>query len=133
MSKSTYCLLAPLSNKVKIGSTSHPESRFKTIQSMSPEMLLMEVFPFGDGANLERMIHRQLEDSRSHGEWFHIDKKTCAVIGKNGLSETLLSIDQSKTNFDTDYLMESLASSYLKKFNSEEITLLLHYLHLGKK
>ena len=65
-----YAIQAPVSGLVKIGSSSDPSGRFKTIQAMSPELLVMHVVAKRDGRELEKRLHKRLSDDRHHGEWF---------------------------------------------------------------
>ena len=65
-----YAIQAPVSGLVKIGSSSDPSGRFKTIQAMSPELLSMHVVAKRDGRELEKCLHKRLSEDRHHGEWF---------------------------------------------------------------
>lgn len=66
---SLCAIQAPVSGLVKIGSSSDPTGRFKTIQAMSPELLSMHVVAKRDGRELEKCLHRRLSEDRHHGEW----------------------------------------------------------------
>ena len=67
---SLYAIEAPASGLVKIGSSSDPAGRFKTIQAMSPEMLEMRIISPVDGRELEKSFHERFAHLRHHGEWF---------------------------------------------------------------
>ena len=67
---SLYAIEAPMSGLVKIGSSSDPTHRFKTIQAMSPEILTPRIISPVNGRQLEKYFHKQFEHLRHHGEWF---------------------------------------------------------------
>jgi len=57
--------------KAKIGISSDPESRLKTLQTGSPKDLKLSFsFPVPDDKELEGYLHERFEDRRLNGEWF---------------------------------------------------------------
>jgi len=64
-----YFIQAQHSGLIKIGSAASPRQRLQTLQTGSPEPLVL----LGDvpgGGRRERELHRKFADDRSHGEWF---------------------------------------------------------------
>lgn len=74
--KSSECVyvIGPLNARfVKIGRSSNPRRRFKTLQTGYPEELYVyHVFPTSN-MDLEQELHKRFENYRSYGEWFHAD------------------------------------------------------------
>lgn len=67
-----YFLLNPGSNLVKIGCSTHLESRIRTISSMSGiDLVLLGLLP--GGQKKEARLHRQFADLREQGEYFRYE------------------------------------------------------------
>jgi hypothetical protein len=63
--------------KAKIGISSDPESRLKTLQTGSPKDLKLSFsFPVPDDKELEVYLHQRFEDRRLNGEWFDFSNTT---------------------------------------------------------
>ena len=77
---SLYAIEAPASGLVKIGSSSDPAGRFKTIQAMSPEMLEMRIVSPVDGRELEKSFHKRFAHLRHHGEWFRQEQELTVAL-----------------------------------------------------
>ena len=77
---SLYAIEAPASGLVKIGSSSDPAGRFKTIQAMSPEMLEMRIVSPVDGRELEKSFHERFAHLRHHGEWFRQEQELTVAL-----------------------------------------------------
>ena len=77
---SLYAIEAPASGLVKIGSSSDPAGRFKTIQAMSPEMLEMRIISPVDGRELEKSFHERFAHLRHHGEWFRKEQELTVAL-----------------------------------------------------
>ena len=75
-----YAIQAPVSGLVKIGSSSDPAGRFKTIQAMSPEMLEMRIISPVDGRELEKSFHERFAHLRHHGEWFRQEQELTVAL-----------------------------------------------------
>ena len=75
-----YAIEAPASGLVKIGSSSDPAGRFKTIQAMSPEMLEMRIISPVDGRELEKSFHERFAHLRHHGEWFRQEQELTVAL-----------------------------------------------------
>jgi hypothetical protein len=57
---------------IKIGVSTDPEQRLRTLQSSSPQPLTLLAFMPG-GVESERDLHRRFADGRLEGEWFRSD------------------------------------------------------------
>ena len=67
------------SGAVKIGCSSHPESRLRELRSGNPERLsLLAVIP--GGQSREQELHRQFAADRVAGEWFDPSPSLMALI-----------------------------------------------------
>lgn len=65
-----YFIAAEGTDRIKIGYATHPESRLKSISSMSPVPLRMVATMPGRISD-EKSIHKRFANNRTHGEWFH--------------------------------------------------------------
>lgn len=75
-----YFLLAWRSRLIKIGVSSDPVARMRSIQMMSPEPLELIAATRGGGAELESRLHTMLAPLRSHGEWFHATSELLEIL-----------------------------------------------------
>lgn len=78
-SSQVYFIYSRDANKVKIGHSTHPASRLKTLQTGSPVPLEILATIEG-GENLERKLHERFTSAHSHGEWFHMSEEIDAFI-----------------------------------------------------
>lgn len=98
---------------IKIGiTTGDPIERIKNLQTGNPFQITIEsIFelPIGKGAQVEKLIHKEMSSYRVSGEWF----KMCSVATLK-LGETLFCLEKfkllnyKKTNIEElkDYLSE---------------------------
>lgn len=63
--------------RVKIGYSMEPSARLKSLQTGAPVKLAMKAV-FAATANVEKEIHRELADFRSHLEWFDCSSEFAA-------------------------------------------------------
>lgn len=63
----TYLIVAPNSQRVKIGQSANPKARLRQLQTASPERL--ELAAVLDHVS-EAELHSALACYRTHGEWF---------------------------------------------------------------
>lgn len=63
----SYFLWAELTNRIKIGKSNDPYKRLKTLQTGSPEKLILIAFVSGD---IERKLKEEFKKYKIHGEWF---------------------------------------------------------------
>lgn len=74
-----YFVMAARSGLIKIGSAVDPDARIRTLQTGSPEPLILVGVTLGGEAK-ERNLHRRFAADRSHGEWFHPSEELLAHI-----------------------------------------------------
>jgi hypothetical protein len=65
-----YIMLDQATSYVKIGWSTNPTFREKTLQSQKPSIILVDKFP--GTRKEERNIHKALSDKRVRGEWFAV-------------------------------------------------------------
>lgn len=73
----TYFMWSPGLKLVKIGITTHFQSRFKALKNGCPDIVPIGILPAG--RHLERYLHTILADSRVTGEWFTLGPDPLAV------------------------------------------------------
>ena len=66
----TYLIKNLRNGLYKIGVSTKPKQRFKTLSSEEPELKLVATF----NKNMERKLHNQYKDLRVRGEWFKLSK-----------------------------------------------------------
>lgn len=71
-----YLLLAPDVRKIKVGfSKNHPQKRVSDLSTMNASKI--ELIAFFEGHHRdETHIHRELDEFRSHGEWFDLNDES---------------------------------------------------------
>jgi len=73
-----YLMQNMRNNYYKIGKSTDPKFREKTLQSEEPEVKLIEIWEnFG---NLEKVIHKKLNSKRLRGEWFELTDSDINII-----------------------------------------------------
>lgn len=85
----------------KVGISKNPERRLKSLQTAFPYKLKLHVKKSTEIAKvklLETIIHRNINNYRTNGEWFDID-----------LSNLLLEIDFALIRYEDDPLLNTLA------------------------
>ena len=101
----TYLITSEKTNLIKIGKSTSPKKRLKELQCGSSEVLkISHIFD----ADIERLLHINFNDKRSHGEWFSVT-----------LMEVLSYVEKS---IDLNDFQES-TNDYVKKYqeNSSKI------------
>ena len=69
------------SNKYKIGISTNPAKRIKSINAANPEHVeLIHTIPTDNMEQLELMLHEHFKDKRLNGEWFGLDDNDVATI-----------------------------------------------------
>lgn len=75
ISKQIYIFQNEMYPIIKIGMSDNPKTRLKTLQTNSgfPLTLVYESEPILNPATIERLIHVELKEFRTRGEWFELD------------------------------------------------------------
>lgn len=72
----TYLMLDELTGFIKIGKSSAPSTREKTLLSQSPSIHLVCTIP----DNIEQELHEAFSSKRGRGEWFDLDPQDLMKI-----------------------------------------------------
>jgi len=114
------CLVYPSSipGDVKIGVSSNPEQRLRTLQTGSSKLLSMEELigdlPKNTAYSIERTLHEVFANIRKSGEWFD-----------NILLNILASIQRGSTDIDLESL--KYANISINDYTKAKIELLKSY------
>jgi len=75
----TYVYFISGAGLIKIGHSENPVKRLAEIQRYSPVALCLVAVIEG-GQSLEKELHKDFADGRSHGEWFNLTDDLLAVL-----------------------------------------------------
>ena len=75
-SQKTYLMKDLKTGYIKIGYSTNPRFREKTLQAEQPRIVLLKVCD----ENVERLLHKQYADKRKRGEWFNLSKEDIQTI-----------------------------------------------------
>lgn len=82
-----YFVRATTVGLIKIGKADCVHTRFRTLRTHSPDTLqLLGCVASDDASGLERRLHVQFAEHRSHGEWFRPGPELLEFIAENASS-----------------------------------------------
>jgi hypothetical protein len=81
LSKHIYIFENKMYPIIKIGMSDNPKSRIKTVQTNSgfPLEIAYQSEPILNPAIIEKLIHLELKEFRTKGEWFELDIQTAII------------------------------------------------------
>lgn len=86
-SELVYFVQAQTMQLVKVGVASDVRNRLSALRTGSPDQLaLLGVIRDDDACGLERMIHDEYRNFRSHGEWYQPADSLMAFIAEHAVS-----------------------------------------------